>query len=187
MQQDIRDLFENYKDEKSKLSVDHSTKFENLLQKELHQHQKPAKKTNFVKWLSMAVSFALLITLAIQFYPNKQIEDDTQTDKTITLGNISPELNTIESYYVNSINLAISELDLNDENKDVIDEYLIKIAELTNEYNSLTQELNTKGVNDVTINALISNLQLRLQLLQRLQKQLKKLNTLNKKQNEIHI
>ena len=187
MQQDIRDLFENYKDEESKLSVDHATKFENLLQNELHQQKKPVKKTNFVKWLSMAASFVLLITLAIQFYPNKQIEDDTKTDKTITLGNISPELNTIESYYVNSINLAISELDLNDENKDVVDEYLIKIAELTKEYKSLTQELNTKGVNDVTINALISNLQLRLQLLQRLQKQLKKLNTLNKKQNETHI
>ena len=187
MQQDIRDLFENYKDEESKLSVDHATKFENLLQNELHQQKKPVKKTNFVKWLSMAASFALLITLAIQFYPNKQIEDDTKTDKTITLGNISPELNTIESYYVNSINLAISELDLNDENKDVVDEYLIKIVELTNEYKSLTQELNTKGVNDVTINALISNLQLRLQLLQRLQKQLKKLNTLNKKQNETQI
>ena len=187
MQQDIRDLFENYKDEESKLSVDHATKFENLLQNELHQQKKPVKKTNFVKWLSMAASFALLITLAIQFYPNKQIEDDTKTDKTITLGNISPELNTIESYYVNSINLAISELDLNDENKDVVDEYLFKIAELTNEYKSLTQELNTKGVNDVTINALISNLQLRLQLLQRLQKQLKKLNTLNKKQNETQI
>ena len=181
MQQDIRDLFENYNDKESKLSVDHSAKFENLLQKELHQQQKPAKKTNYVKWLSMAASFALLITLTIQFYPNKPIEDDTQTNKTITLGKISPELNTIESYYVNSINLAISELDLNDENKDVVDEYLIKIAELTNEYKSLTQELNTKGVNDVTINALISNLQLRLQLLQRLQKQLKKLNTLNKK------
>ena len=187
MQQDIRELFENYKDEESKLSVDHSTKFENLLQKELHQQQKPAKNTSYVKWLSMAASFALLITLAIQFYPNKQIEDDTQTDKTITLGKISPELNTIESYYVNSINLAISELDLTDENKDVVDEYLIKIAELTNEYKSLTQELNTKGVNDVTINALISNLQLRLQLLQRLQKQLKELNTLNKKQNETHV
>lgn len=83
--------------------------------------------------------------------------------------------------------MAISELDLNDENKYVVDEYLIKIAELTNEYKSLTQELNTKGVNDVTINALISNLQLRLQLLQRLQKQLKKLNTLNTKQNETHV
>ena len=187
MQQDIRDLFENYKDEGSKLSVSHSTKFESLLQNELHQHQKPAKKTSYNKWLSIVASFALLITLAIQFFPNKQIENDTQTDNTITLGKISPELNTIENYYVNSINLAISELDLNNENKDVVDEYLIKIAELTNEYKSLTQELNTKGVNDVTINALISNLQLRLQLLQRLQKQLKKLNTLNTKQNETHV
>lgn len=68
MQQDIRDLFENYKDEERKLSVGHSTKFESLLQNELHQQQKPSKKTGYVKWLSIAASFALLITLAIQFF-----------------------------------------------------------------------------------------------------------------------
>jgi len=64
---------------------------------------------------------------------------------------------------------------------------LLKIAELTKEYKLLTKELNIKGVNDDTIDALIRNLQLRLQLLQRLKKQLKQIKELNTTQNESQI
>jgi uncharacterized protein YeeX (DUF496 family) len=190
MQQDIRDKFKNYEEENVELSKNHSTKFEALLQQELHQN-KPKK--NYIKWLSVAASIMLLVSIGIQFYPNKTPEpiitknDDDSTTKQITLGNISPEFNTIETYYTNSINLEISQLDLSDENKELVDSYLLKIAELTKEYKNLTQELNTKGVNDATIDALIRNLQLRLQLLQRLKKQLNEFKNLNTKQNELQI
>lgn len=190
MQQDIRDKFKNYKEKNVELSKNHSIKFEALLQQELHQN-KPKK--NYIKWLSVAASVMLLVSIGIQFYPNKTPEpiitknDNDTTTKQITLGNISPEFNTIETYYTNSINLEISQLDLSDENKELVDSYLLKIAELTKEYMNLTQELNTKGVNDATIDALIRNLQLRLQLLQRLKKQLNEFKNLNTKQNEIQI
>ncbi|KOY52831.1 hypothetical protein [Polaribacter dokdonensis] len=190
MQQDIRDKFKNYKEENVELSKNHSIKFEALLQQELHQN-KPKK--NYIKWLSVAASVMLLVSIGIQFYPNKTSEpiitknDNDTTTKQITLGNISPEFNTIETYYTNSINLEISQLDLSDENKELVDSYLLKIAELTKEYKNLTQELNTKGVNDATIDALIRNLQLRLQLLQRLKKQLNEFKNLNTKQNELQI
>ena len=190
MQQDIRDKFKNYEEENVELSKNHSTKFEALLQQELHQN-KPKK--NYIKWLSVTASIMLLVSIGIQFYPNKTPEpiitknDDDSTTKQITLGNISPEFNTIETYYINSINLEISQIDLSDENKELVDSYLLKIAELTKEYKNLTQELNTKGVNDATIDALIRNLQLRLQLLQRLKKQLNEFKNLNTKQNELQI
>lgn len=187
MQQDIRNLCKNVKEEPIELSSGHEQKFRELLNRELHSEQKASKKSIMIKWMSVAASFALILSIAIQFYPNEEHNEVKQQDQQITLGRISPELNTIESYYVNSINLAISELDLNEDNKEVVDGYLLKIAELTKEYKLLTQELNTKGVNDLTINALIRNLQLRLELLQRLQKQLQKLNTLNTKQDETQI
>ena len=140
--------------------------------KELHQRQ--PKQKNY-KWLSIAASIALLISIAIHFTP-KDIEPvDKKTDQTIRLGSISPELNTIETYYTNSINLELSQLEITDENQEILDSYLVKIGELTTEYKTLTLELNTKGVNDETIDALISNLRLRLQLLQRLKKQLNKI------------
>lgn len=184
MQKDIREKLKSYKDKNVELSTNHSLKFEVLLQSEMHQ-QKPKKK-NF-KWLSIAASIVLLISIGIKFYPSKTIKDDVlKSKKEISLGSISPEFQTIETYYTNSINLEISQLDLSEENKDIVDSYLIKLSELTKEYKSLTKELNN-GVNDATIDALIRNLQLRLQLLKRLKKQLKQLKNLNTKQNETQI
>lgn len=184
MPKDIRKMLENYPEESGSLSKNHSINFENKLMKEIHQ-DKPKRQT--YKWLSIAASFALLISVAVQFYPKDIIETPStvQNEKKISLGSISPELNTIEKYYTNSINLELSELELTDQNKEILDSYLIKIKELTTEYKTLTLELNTNGVNDETIDALISNLQLRLQLLKRLKKQLKDLKKLNSKQNEI--
>lgn len=188
MQQDIRQQLKGYKDKNVELSANHSNKFEALLQKELHQ-QKPKKNT--FKWLSVAASIVLLVSLGIKFYPSKNIEPtntiEISATKQITLGNISPEFQTIETYYTNSINLEISQLDLSEENKEIVDGYLLKIAELTKEYKSLTKELNTNGVNDATIDALIRNLQLRLQLFQRMKKQLKQLKNLNTQNNETQI
>ena len=185
MQKAIRESLKNYKEENVELSANHSSKFEDLLQQEMHQH-KPKKKN--YKWLSIAASVVLLISLAIKFYPSKTIEEDPKTtSKEISLGSISPEFQTIETYYTNSINLEISQLELTEENKEMVDGYLLKIAELTKEYKSLTKELNTKGVNDSTIDALIRNLQLRLQLLQRLKKQIQQLKNLNTNQNETQI
>ena len=184
MQKDIREIVKNYREENIELSANHVNKFEALLVKEMYQ-QKPKKKN--YNLLSIAASVVLLISLAIKFYPTESIETKPTQPKEITLGNISPEFETIEKYYKNSINLEISQLELNDENKEIIDGYLIKIAELTKEYKSLTKELNTNGVNDATIDALISNLQLRLQLLQRLKKQLKQLKNLKNTQNETQI
>ena len=185
MQKDIRESLKNYKEENVELSANHSSKFEGLLQQEIHQ-QKPKKKN--YKWLSIAASVVLLISLAIKFYPSNIIEEDPKsTSKEISLGSISPEFQTIETYYTNSINLEISQLELTEENKEMVDGYLLKIAELTKEYKSLTKELNTKGVNDSTIDALIRNLQLRLQLLQRLKKQIQQLKNLNTNQNETQI
>lgn len=185
MQKDIKEMMKGYQSENIELSNNHQDKFKQLLMSELHQEK---KKPNTIKWLSIAASIVLLVSLGVKFYPVDVIEDDPKTTtKEITLGNISPEFNTIETYYKNSISLELSQLELNDENKDIVDGYLLKIAELTKEYKSLTKELNTKGVNDDTIDALIRNLQLRLQLLKRLKKQLKQLKELNTTQNETQI
>lgn len=187
MPKDIRKILENYPEESVNLSANHSNKFESKLMKELHQ-EKPKRKT--VYWLSIAASIALLVTVGLQFIdiggdnPDDVINDKPVENK-ISLGTISPELNTVETYYVNSIKLELSQLEITDENKELVDTYLKKIGELTEEYKSLTEELNTKGVNDQTIDALINNLQLRLQLMKRLKKQLNTLKEVNSNQNDI--
>lgn len=184
MPKDIRKMLRDYSEDTSKLSTNHSQRFEEKLFKELHTQER--RKRPVIQWLSIAASLALLITVGFSIFEKPiKIEKDLPKEQKLTLGKISPDLNTIESYYINSINSELSSLEVTEENKELLNGYLSKIGELTKEYKLLTEELNTKGVNDETIDALISNLRLRLQLLQRLKKQLNDFKKLNLKQNEI--
>ncbi len=180
MSKDIREIMKNYKNEDVSLSANHRNKFEDRLLKEVH-HQ--PKKRNY-RWLQIAASVVIIVSLAIGYFGIETTSKDSKPTKEISLGSLSPELKSIENYYVSTINYEISNLSVNNSNKEILEGYLAKIGELTTEYKSLTTELNTKGVNDEIINALINNLQLRLQLLQRLKKQLNDLKKLNSTQNE---
>ncbi|WP_435262271.1 hypothetical protein [Tenacibaculum sp. nBUS_03] len=179
MDKDIRDILKNNTNKSVKISSKHRERFQHKLLTELHK--KSRKKKNY-GWLYVAASMILLFGVAIKFYSlnNHELESPKITnskklnnDSQISLGSISPELKTIESYYINTINYELSQLELTKENKELFDGYLTQLGALTKEYKSLIHELNKKGINDDTINALIGNLQMRLQLLKRMQKQLK--------------
>ncbi|RLK06610.1 hypothetical protein [Tenacibaculum discolor] len=185
MSKDIREILKNNVENTERLSTNHRQRFQQKLMDELHE--KPSTKKSY-QWLYIAASIVLLVSLGIQFYPTNIVDPiitelPKETQNQISLGAISPELKTVEDYYVNTINYELSQLELTDDNKELFDGYLNKIGELTKEYKSLTEELNTKGINDDTINALIGNLQLRLQLLKRMQKQLQEFK--NPTQNDI--
>lgn len=184
MSQDIREALKNHKEQPLDLSTEHAAKFQLLLDKKLH-----AKKVSkpILQWVSIAASIILLLGVALHFYTGTTSVKLKFDSKEISLGSISPEFETIEQYYSSSIRLEISQLQLTDSNKEIVDEYLLKIVELTKEYKLLTIELNKNGVNDATIEALIRNLQLRLQLLKRLRNQLNQLKNLNKIENEKQV
>mgnify|MGYP001800129959 FL=1 len=110
-----------------------------------------------------------------------EVEKDTPKTETFSLGDLSPDLKKIEDFYHANITLELSRLEIDDENKVLVDGVMEQLAELNTEYNTLTEELNVVGPNDDTISALINNLQLRLQLLQKLKS---KLNQLKSSQNE---
>ena len=186
MTRDIKKLAKEIRKEEASLPLHHEANFERLLSAELYQ--KKTKRIS-VKRISIAASVAILISVCSLFFLKNEEEKIPENIpvKEMTLGTISPEFNTIETYYVNSINLEISEIEIDNSNKELIDGYLLKIAELMNEYTLLTKELNTKGVNNATIDALIRNLQLRLELLQQLKKQLSQFKNLNKKNDELQI
>ena len=185
MSKDIREILKEKVEGPLELSANHRLRFQQKLMEELH-NKPPVKKS--YQWLYAVASIVLLVGLGIKFYPTKNIEVpinivSKKYNRQISLGNISPELKTIEAYYINTINYELSQLELTEDTKDFFEGYFAKIGELTKEYKSLTEELNTKEINDNTINALIGNLQLRLQLLKRMQKQLNELKNTN--QNDI--
>ena len=190
MAQDLRELFEKERNErKFSMKSGHEDRFMDKLEKELPAEQ----KRNYPFWFSVAASVVVLLGFGIYFLsqtgrnhdePNTNVVDvNTEQEHVIpiSLGDLSPDLKKIEDYYVANINLQLSELEFNDDNKALVDGYMEQLAELDREYNRLNKELNELGPNDDTINALINNLQLRLHLLQKLKT---KLNQLKSSKNE---
>ena len=181
MPKDLRELLKNEPMQPSKLSKKHRKNFEVRLQKELHN-----SKNKYKQFLGIAASFLIIVGLgsSLFYFSNSTVEEISKTPKIESLGSISPELKNIENYYLASINTEISNLQETPENKDLLDGYFEKLDELTKEYKVLTNELNSGGLNEKSINALIDNLQLRLKLLYQLNEQLNELKNLNLTENE---
>ncbi|MGB5358928.1 MAG: hypothetical protein WBN27_03175, partial [Eudoraea sp.] len=187
MAQDLRELFKEEKAKSHPMKDGHEERFSELLDKEL-----PLKRKSTFYFIKIAASVLVLFSLGIYtsiYYkgdtPPKPAIVETETENTkdqgYSLGNLSPELKKIENYYVANINLELSRLEVSNENKAMVDDYMRRLSELNEEYKRLNIELNEIGPNDQTINALIKNLQIRLQLLQKLKE---KLNQLKSSENE---
>nr|WP_299384309.1 hypothetical protein [Allomuricauda sp.] len=193
MAQDLRKMFEQEREQKKySMKEGHEARFLTRLEEELQELPVP-QKSKKIWWFGIAASVVVLCGLGIYFFtasstidpgPETQVvgnDSEASSTQTISLGDLSPDLKKIESYYVTNINLELSELEFSGDNKAIIDSFMERLAELDVEYKALNAELNNVGPNDQTINALIKNLQLRLQLLQKLKS---KLNQLKSSKNE---
>ena len=172
MAKDIKELMENDSEKQfSELPKGHRKRFEELLDKELPQKK---EEKPFRLW-KIAATIAIIFGIGITVYMNEgdTVEEtvvDTQQKKEnseaskITLGDISPDLKKVEQYYVANINLELADIELTEANKKLLDGYMNRLS-----------ELNEVGPNNQTIEALINNLQLRLQLLYRLKEKIKEL------------
>tara|TARA_R110000868_G_scaffold77458_1_gene221757 strand:+ start:1960 stop:2535 length:576 start_codon:yes stop_codon:yes gene_type:complete len=159
----------------------HEQRFMKRMEMEL-----PVAKGPSFPWFKIAASLIILIGLGTYFFMNWNNLEPIKTtivdknkpvpeDKGISLGDLSPDLKKVEDYYLVSINLELSQLEISDRNKTLIDSFMERLEELNLEYKKLNTELNEIGPNDQTITALIKNLQLRLQLLHKLRDKLKEL------------
>lgn len=185
MAQDLRTLMkEDNKLNTQRMPNGHKKRFMQLLDEEMPV--KPKQHGNYL-FFKIAASLLILISLGVVFYneyrlpvkSNTVVEapsgTNVQEQKQITLGDLSPDLQKVENYYMASINVELAELEITDENKQLFDGYMNRLEELNTEYKKLTEELNEVGPNDKTVSALIDNLQIRLQLLYRLKDKLKEL------------
>ena len=188
MGQDLRELFKEQREkEKYQINKGHETRFFEKLETELSNK----RKSSSYFWLKIAASVLVLVGLTGYLYTNyKTILTTTivtanpkkqDSDTTISLGDLSPDLEKIENYYIANINLELANLEISEENMGVVDGYMEQLEILDAEYKSLNKELNTIGPNDQTIEASIQNLQLRLELLKKLQE---KLNQIKLSKNE---
>ena len=188
MGQDLRDLFKEERSKKHSLKTGHEERFMGRLEEAFH----PQKRSSTFFFMKIAASIVVLISIGFFVYQGStgdeilpttvaQKDSNAAESQGISLGDLSPDLKRVEEYYVATINMELSNLELSSDNKIIVDDFMDRLAELNKEYKVLNTELNTIGPNDQTINALIQNLQLRLQLLLKLKE---KLNQLKSSKNE---
>ena len=175
MAQDLRNLFkEEVGNKEIRMSKGHEARFLERLDEALPVK----KKASYFNFLNIAASVILLLglsygvfTMSNQTDPNIP-EDNTVVNSIKTLGDVSPDLKKVEDYYLASINLELSKVQLTPANKDLVDGYIERLKELNEEYDKLTEELNENGPNAETLDALIANLKFRLNLVMRLKDKL---------------
>ncbi len=194
MARDLRKLFEEERKKKNfKMEAGHEERFLARLEEEL-----PTQQGRKYQWLRIAASIVILLGIGTYFFLTNTIETDSQKttvvrtdDETkkegISLGDLSPDLQKVETYYVANINLELANLEVSDENRGFVNGYMERLAELDDEYKKLNLELNEIGPNDQTITALVKNLQLRLQLLQKLKTKLNQLKSSKNEQKSNHV
>ena len=193
MAQDIRDLLQrDAENEQAQLSADHQDKFARLLDERL-----PEKKKPMFLWLKVAAIGILLLGIGYILMTNSSGEHqeqmaveetvpaDNQDNQETTKGlsDFSPEFKKLEDYYTRSITMGIASLEVNPENQELIDGYMRRLSTLDKEYKRLNAELVNVGPNDLTVNALIDNLKLRLELLLKLKNKLRELKSANNENN----
>ena len=178
MARDIRDLFKENQLQHETMSENHQEKFLEKLDEAL-----PISKKHPFNWMQVAASVVVLLGLSFGAYnyfkatpstTNTRVAD-TKALEVKTLGDVSPGLKKVEDYYLASINLELSKMAYTSETKDLFDGYLEQLEGLDKEYQRLSLELTELGPNELTVNALIDNLKLRLNLLFRLRSQLQDL------------
>ena len=194
MAQDLRKLFEKQREkDKPSMKKAHEDRFLKRLEEAL-----PKEKKSSFSFLKIAAAAVIIFSVGFLTYQKysevpdiepQVVEENSnlETQKGISLGDLSPDLKKVESYYVANINLELSKLEISDENEALINSYMEQLDALNTEYQNLNNELNEIGPNDQTISALIQNLQLRLQLLQKLKKKLNELKTSKNEQVETNI
>lgn len=195
MGQDIREMFRNEElGSGKKLNKGHQKRFEARLDEAFPQQK---KKSSYYQVLKIAA--VVVVALGVGFYflnnnpqpaqpenqiantPVKQEAEKASLEQHYMLSDDSPQFKKIEDYYMASVNIQLAKLDITPENKELIDAFMSKLETLDEEYTRLNNEIQQSGVNEETVEAMIANLQLRLDLLKKLKN---KLNELKQSKNE---
>jgi hypothetical protein len=185
MARDIRKLFKEEQQESPfKMSEGHQARFLEKLDNDLPVETSIKKRFSV---LQIAASIVILIGLgfgASNFFGTPEVipteivetQNSSKDEQLKSLGDISPDFKKVEDYYLANINIELSKVKQTPENKELFDGYVVRLAELNQEYKRLSVELTNHGPNELTVSALIDNLKLRLNLLYRLKEQLNDLN-----------
>lgn len=195
MAQDIRDLLRADKDALSEPMIQdgHEVRFLSRLDEAFIET--PKKST--MSWIRVAASVVVIIATAMIGYTtfnsnsvstteNQVVDVNTTKNATIEFTNnvsplakVSPEYEKAENYLLTSIKFELSQIDIDNSNKELVEGFMMRLEDLDKEYKRLSTELIQVGANMQSVEAMIGNLTLRLTLLKRLKDKLKELESID--------
>ncbi|MDY8134105.1 hypothetical protein [Aquimarina sp. 2201CG5-10] len=198
MAQDIRELLKQDRQIPSEnIRNGHQDRFMARLEKEL-----PKKSRSLgYSWLRIAASVVVILSVSFmainQFGKNSgenpEVVESTVKNSTVilpkqssSLAEISPEYEKVENSILTSIKFQLSQITIDDRNRELVESFMIRLDKLDKEYQKLNKELIEVGPNVQSVEAMMENLTMRLTLLNRLNDKLKELESIeNEHYNEI--
>ncbi len=203
MAQDIRKMLQEDRTLPSRPPKGHHKRFEARLEENFPQEKNEKSSNRNFFFLKIAAVFIVVLGIGFFFldqndsFNGSQVTDapvevETETDndsdipvtKEYQLSDVSPEYKKIENFYLASLNMELAKLDVNDSNKALVDSFMKQLSGLDQEYKKLNAEINETGLTESSVEALISNLQLRLELLNKLKNKIKDINQSKIQENE---
>ncbi len=148
----------------------------------LNQQQAKPRKFNFWKMGSIAAAITLLVILGgSMFAPQSSQEAD--------LASVSPEMEQTQSFFTTTINAEIAALKQykSPENKKLIQDALVQVDKLEKDYQLLKKDLVESGNNKQVINAMITNFQNRISVLERVSETIETIKTLKTTTDETYL
>lgn len=163
MKRDIRNLFENEEVQNTKqLPEHHRVEFLARLKRQSKRKQKP--------YFRLSVAAVLLIALTIGFNVFKTESESEETAP------ILAQIETLEATYLADIETEWQNFIAIAEDEVLVERFRKKLKELDADYKDIAVQFKTDTNNILVIEALVDNLQTRLQILKDIQKHIKILN-----------
>ena len=121
-------------------------------------------RKNKITWwkpLSIAASIAILCSIALGLYNTERTIDQQVAD-------ISPEVANTQFYFASLIEEQVKQLESESspETKAIIDDTLIQLNKLEDDYSTMEKDLINGGNSKMILSAMITNFQTRIDLLQ---------------------
>lgn len=165
----IETLFSNLKDswDTEEPTIGHKERFMAKLGKQ--EVVKTKTKSSRRLWLTIATPIAAAIVVFLGIFltysPEDTIEDDTTTNE---IANLPPKVQETQLYFSSIIKqeMAKIEKESTPETKKIVDDAVIRMAELEKDYDMLIIEIQKNGENKRIIRAMITNLQTRISFLE---------------------
>ncbi|MFH6604937.1 hypothetical protein ACEZ3G_15735 [Maribacter algicola] len=143
-------------------TLGHQSRFQEKLDQMNKVGSLQAKK-NFSWWkpLSIAASMALLFVLGIGYYGSQKTTNENIVE-------VSPEISNAQFYFTNLVEEQVRHLEKESspETKEIIDDTMLQLKKLENDYAKLENDLQNGGNAKMILSAMIINFQTRMDLLQ---------------------